>query len=80
MSTVMMGGANCSRAATASATMSAPTWLCTARRMSSPVLMPGPTVMGGFPKRRFKAASAAIFSGGTTLHKMASRASWARKP
>ena len=68
---VMIGGVNFSSAATASATMSAPTWLWTERRMFSPVLTPGPTTMGGLPSRRVSAFSIMKFSGGTTLHRIA---------
>ena len=71
MSMVTMGGWNFSRAATASATMSAPTWDWTASRMFSPVRTPGPTTMGGRPRSRVNAFSIMKFSGGTTLQRMA---------
>ena len=71
MSMVMMGGVNFSSAATASATISAPTWVWTVRRMFKPVFTPGPTTMGGLPRRRVRAFSIMKFSGGTTLHRIA---------
>ena len=67
----MMGGENFSSAATASATMSAPTWVWTVSRMFNPVLTPGPTTIGGRPRSRVKAFSIMKFKGGTTLHKIA---------
>ena len=42
-------------AATADATMSLPSWLCTSARMFSPVFSPGPTIRGAFPVSRWMA-------------------------
>lgn len=71
MSIMMMGVGYLSRAATAPATRSAPNWLWISMRMLSPVLTPGPTIMGGFPSRRVRALAIMKLMGGTTLEKMA---------
>ena len=71
MSIMMIGAAYFSSAATAFATISAPSWLCTSIRMFSPVFTPGPTTIGGFPSRRVSAFSIIKLIGGTTLEKMA---------
>ena len=79
MSMVTIGGSNFSSAATASATMSAPTWDWIASRMFSPVRTPGPTTMGGLPSSRARAFSIMKFRGGTTLHRIAPVTSSNRK-
>ena len=60
------GGAASETAATALATMSAPSWDCRSTRMFSPVRTPGPTSSGRTPHSRSTAAQTVPVSGGTT--------------
>ena len=72
MSIMIMGAGYFSSAATALATMSAPScWLLNSMRIFSPVLMPAPTIMGGLPSKRVSAFSIMKLMGGTTLEKIA---------
>ena len=71
ISIMIMGAGYFSSAATALATRSVPSWLCTSMRMFSPVLMPGPTTIGSLPSRRVSALCIMKLMPGTTLEKMA---------
>ena len=71
MSTMTMGLGYLAIAATEEATMSLPNWLWISALMFKPILMPGPTTMGGMPVRRAMASVKMVVSGGTTLERMA---------
>ena len=49
-------------------------------RIFSPVLTPGPTIIGGFPSSRVSAFSIIKLIGGTTLEKIAPETSFKSKP